>query len=274
MSENRAVELARRVAVSYAGLPPVLAVALAGSVAAGVGDANSDIDLYVYSTTPLELEARRAIAERDAARADVDNRFWEPGDEWIDRETGIKVDVTFRHPGWIEEQLDRVLRRHQASTGYSTCFWYNVLNSQSLFDRDGWYARLQAGAQQPYPEALRRAVIAKNYPILNQKLSAYSHQIESAARRDDWVSINHRVAALLASYFDILFALNRLPHPGEKRLLRAVEEGCKKYPPTVRADVERLVRANASDSVQSGVTGLVQGLDQLLAAEGLPGSSE
>ncbi|GIL11558.1 MAG: nucleotidyltransferase [Chloroflexota bacterium] len=269
MSENRAVELARKVAACYAEQPPVLAVALAGSVAAGMGDAISDIDLYVYSTTPLGLDERRAIAERDAARADVDNRFWEPGDEWIDRETGIKVDVMFRHPGWIEEQLDRVLRQHQASTGYSTCFWHNVLNSHSLYDRDGWYARLQAGARQPYPEALRRAVIAKNHPILAQKLSAYSHQIESAARRDDWVSINHRVAALLASYFDILFALNRLPHPGEKRLLRAVEERCEKYPPSMRADVEHLVRANAFEAVITGAAALVAGLDQLLMAEGL-----
>jgi hypothetical protein len=29
------------------------------------------------------------------------------------------------------------------------------------------------------------------------------------------VSLNHRTAALLASYFDVLFALNRVHHPGD-----------------------------------------------------------
>lgn len=266
MSATQRLDLARVTAAHYAALPVVTAVVLAGSLAAGVADDESDIDLYVYSTEALSLRDRRRIALEAADRADVDNQFWEPGDEWIDRQTGVKIDVTFRHPAWIEEQLDRVLVQHQASTGYSTCFWYNVLHSQALFDRDGWYARLQERAGQPYPEPLRQAVVAKNYSLLRQKLSAYAHQLEHAVDRGDRVSVNHRVAALLASYFDILFALNRLPHPGEKRLVRLVEDRCPLRPPRMREDVERLLRAEDAGAL-AAVDALVDELDIILAAE-------
>lgn len=266
-----ALELAQQIADEYAALPTVAAVAIAGSQATGLADAGSDIDLYVYSREPLPLEARRAIATGAASRAEVDNQFWEPGDEWVDAATGIHVDVMFRSPAWIEEQLDRVLRRCEASVGYSTCFWHNVLTSQVLYDPHGWFAALQAEARQPYPEPLRRAIVAKNHPILWQTLSSYRYQLDRAIAHDDPVSINHRVAALLASYFDILFAVNRLPHPGEKRLLAIAEARCPRRPAALRAQVTALLCASGevSPQVLVAAAALVAGLDALLREEAL-----
>jgi predicted nucleotidyltransferase len=123
----------------------VLAVALSGSRGAGSNDDESDFDLYVYAASELPLDFRRAIAGPDA---EIDNRYWEPGDEWIDETSGARIDVMYRSPAWIEDQLDRVLVRHAASIGYSTCFWYNVLHSEPLFDPRGWYAGLQARPRQ------------------------------------------------------------------------------------------------------------------------------
>jgi hypothetical protein len=264
--------LAASVAAAFANLPEVAAVALAGSGVTGAADEQSDVDLYVYAGAPIAMADRVAIATGFATRAEVGNDFWEPGDEWIDTQTGRHVDVMYRTPDWIEEQLKRVLVRHEASLGYSTCFWHNVLHSTALFDRSDWYRGLQATAARPYPQPLRRAIIARNHPILRQTLSSYLAQIERAVRRGDSVSIQHRVTALLASYFDVLFAVNELPHPGEKRLLQLSARHCTKIPTDMESHLNALLQTAArpaSPAIVTHVNALLDSLDGLLANEGL-----
>jgi hypothetical protein len=267
----KAITLANHIAAAYSQLPVVQAVALAGSQTTGLAAAGSDIDLYIYSDEPVPLADRRRIATKSAARAEVDNQFWESGDEWIDRETGIKADLMFRSQNWLEEQIERVVIRHEASVGYSTCFWHNLLTSQVLYDRESWFADLQERATCPYPEGLRQAVVAKNFPILDRSLSAYTHQIEHAVLRGDLVSVNHRVAAFLASYFDILFAVNRVPHPGEKRLLALALELCPRRPADMPEQVTAFLRAAAGTQpdVIRYAGKLSAGMETLLREEGL-----
>jgi hypothetical protein len=144
-------------------------------------------------------------------------------------------------------------------------------HSQILYDRNGWFRALQEAVHQPYPETLRRAIIAKNHPILRRNISSYLHQLEQAVARSDLVSINHRVAALLASYFDILFAVNRMPHPGEKRLVEIASEKCAKVPAAMSEQVRELLRAvsQGDQRVIERASILIDGLDDLLSAEGL-----
>ena len=261
--------VANRVAGEFASLPQVEAVALAGSRTSELADAESDVDLYVYVTEDIPLDERTRIAA-GSRRAEIGNHTWEPGDEWIDGTTGTSLDVMYRQVGWIEGQLDRVLVAHQASAGYSTCFWYNVLHSYALFDRSGWFPELQRLAGQPYPPELRRAIIAKNYPLLRRNQTSYLHQIELAIKRGDPVSVNHRVAAL-ASYFDVLFALNELPHPGEKRIVQYAISSCRTYPPHMEKDVAGLVTSvgHCDSEIVTKVNVLVDGLDKLLSRERL-----
>jgi hypothetical protein len=263
--------LARHIAERYAVLPAVAAVVLAGSLTTASADHNSDIDLYVYHHVEIPLDARAAIATERGTMIELDNRAHGPTDVWVDSDSGIAVDVTCRETVWIEEQIDRVLNRHEASAGYSTCFWHNVLTSQLLFDRDSWFERLQQSARQPYPEPLRRAIIAMNHPLLAQAIFSYRRQMQKAATRHDLVGVNHRVAGFLASYFDILFALNRVPHPGEKRLVELAVAHCPKLPPEMPVQVDALLRApvSAPEQVLEQVDALVAGLDQFLATERL-----
>jgi predicted nucleotidyltransferase len=208
--------MVQRFAQCFGELSQVVAVALAGSRGAGAHDTESDFDLYVYTSIDVDVRFRRALM---GEAAEIDNRFWETGDECSDTSTGVHLDIMYRSPEWIEEQLDRLLIRQEAAIGYSTCFWYSVIHSEALFDPRGWYRQLQDRARVPYPEGLRRAVVAKNWPILRRNHSSYRWQIALALGRGDAVSVQHRVTALLASFFDVWFAVERQPHPGEKRLL-------------------------------------------------------
>ena len=255
--------LAESIAARFSVFRQVTAIALAGSEGAGAADSLSDIDLYVYAGEDIPTGARRAIARDFADRMEIDNRFWEPGDEWIDRASRRGIDIMYRTPAWIEDRLASVLERYEASIGYSTCFWWNVLHSRALYDPTGWYARLQQTARQPYPAELRRAIVAKNFPALRDNISSYRRQIEAAIERGDWASVHHRVNAFLASYWDILFAVNGVPHPGEKRVVEYARRLCGKLPPGWEEAAKGLVCQPALthlDRLADGLEEMVAGL--------------
>ena len=80
----------------------------------------------------------------------------------------------------------------------------------------------------------------------------------------------HRLTELLASYFDVLFAFNRVLHPGEKRLLELAPGRCGEVPSGMRTQVERVLRAAASADreLPAAIDELVDGLESLLRQEG------
>ncbi len=263
--------LANKIVEQFKNIIFVEAIALGGSHASGSLDKHSDIDLYIYSKGIIPLSTRQAIVEElGASKADLDLTFWDLGDEWFDLETGIEVDIIYWDQLWIEDQLERILVSYQASMGYSTCFWHTVSNSQILFDRQGWFAKLQEKCNQPYPEQLKRAIIAKNHPVLRAVIPSYYVQIKKAIERRDLISINHRLTALLASYFDVLFALNAVMNPGEKKVLKFVLEQCSKVPMDLQRQLEGILQsAGTGDGVLlHQLDELLDGLDDLLAKEG------
>jgi hypothetical protein len=108
---------------------------------------------------------------------------------------------------------------------------------------------------------------------LRRNISAFRHQLESAVFRRDSVSIIHRTAAFLGSYFDIVFAVNSIPHPGEKRLVERATALCSKLPEDLESQIHSLTN---SISLPAGdrqilhcLDGLVDSLDQLLIEAGL-----
>ena len=84
------------------------------------------------------------------------------------------------------------------------------------------------------------------------------------------MSVNHRLTELLAGYFDVLFALNRVLHPGEKRLLELAAEHCVLVPTNMRAHLEKALQAasSADQTLIAAIDKLLDGLDHLLLQEG------
>jgi hypothetical protein len=272
---DRSLELARRLAALFQADPLVEAVTWSGSRTSGVEtDLLSDIDLFVYSEDGVfSLEQRRAIVERlgGASRASLGLTFWGSGDVWLDARSGIEVDVVYSSKAWLEEALDRVLRRYEPTGGYTTGAWHTTRTARILFDRSGWFARLQAWSDQPYPPELRRAIIAHNFPILRDVIPSYRYNVEKSLPRRDLVFINNEVTWMLAGYFDVLFALNSVPHPGAKRLLEHAQRLCPLLPRGMAAQVSEVLRLSAAGDagVLAAIDQLVDGLEELLKEEAL-----
>lgn len=211
----------------------VEAITLGGSRATGDNDEKSDYDVYVYVTAPVSAERRRRLLRNYCSHMEIDNDFWETEDDCTLND-GTNIDVLYRDLDQFAANVADVVERFQASNGYTTCMWHNMLTSKVLFDRDGQYAATRQRFDVPFPEELRRNIINRNMRLLTGNLPSYDAQIRKAASRGDKIAVNHRMAAFMESYFDVLFALNRRTHPGEKRLDKLAERDCAILPKDFR----------------------------------------
>jgi hypothetical protein len=268
------LNLAKEVAAAFSHLPQVEAIALGGSFGnnSTTADSASDIDLYIFTHEEIPLADRRAIMEASggATQANMGLTYWGCGDEWYHRPSGIEVDAVYFAKDWMCNQIDQVVFQHRASMGYTTCFWYTLMQSILLHDPHGWLEELQNKCNVPYPEELRNAIVELNHPVLRGIIPAYAHQLDKAIKRADLVSVNHRLAALLASYFDILFAVNRQLHPGEKRLVQQALQRCPNLPENLEADINGLFSVPFAhfDHIPGSVCTLLDHLDAWLIDQG------
>lgn len=258
-------QLAESIAKRFSQLADVEAVAMAGSVVTGRANASSDVDVYIYPTVDIPADVRLSIGQEFSKDVQIVD-YWGPALVWFDAATGIEVEALFFNTRWMEDLVLRPLEQHQAQTGYTTCFWHTMKVSRVLFDRTGWFTKLQQKANQPYPDELVQAIIKLNFPLLRDIYPSYRAQILSAVQRHDLMVVNKRVGEFLDSYFDILFAVNRVPHPGVKRMLTIMENECAKHPPQMREQVTRLLMlaSSGSDEIITVVDELVDGLTTLL----------
>lgn len=220
-------------------LPQVEAIALGGSRATGRNDAKSDYDVYIYLTGPVEETCRRTILSKYCRYMEIGNTFWELEDD-VTLLDGIDMDIIYRNLEDFARGIASVVDDCTAWNGYTTCMWHNLITSRILFDRTGRLQKLQARYQIPYPQKLKENIISRNMNLLSGMLPSFDTQIQKAENRGDLVSVNHRVTEFLASYFDILFALNEMTHPGEKRMQDICTKECTILPQYFDSNLNRL----------------------------------
>lgn len=223
----------------FTACPQVEAVALGGSRAGEAYDEKSDYDVYMYCNGSIPEEKRHEILSGYCKVMEIGNHFWEYEDNCT-LANGVDIDIIYRNLDDFLLGVDEVVEKYQAHNGYTTCVWHNLLTCKVLYDRENRLTKAKEIYAVSYPQQLKRNIIERNMRLLRSSLPAYETQIKKAVLRGDSVSINHRTAEFLASYFDVIFAINEKTHPGEKRLVEICKKQCRYLPEDFEENLERL----------------------------------
>jgi predicted nucleotidyltransferase len=258
--------IAREIAAQFAKLDRVEAVTLGGSLATGRASAGSDIDLYVYFSEPIPLEARARIIEPRSSQMKLDAPYWGTEDYWIEKESGMMVEAMYESD-WPVDYLKDMFTNTRAHMGFTTSTWHSLAKSKVLFDRNGWFASVQKIADVSYPDSLVAAIIRKNFPLLRGSLIKHPKQLALAIARNDVIHIHHRIDMILACYFDIVFALNRRLHPGDKRMLDYALDFVH-IPEGMLEDITGLLTDKDLTKIKDRVDQLIDRLERLLIEQG------
>jgi hypothetical protein len=251
----------RSIVAAIADLTGVLGVSLGGSVAAGFADAASDVDLHVYWRAPLAEPAARA--ERLARVADAGSvavEFLTWGREDRLRVGGRLVELIYVPLDELQAEVEQAYGAGLSGEGFVTAQLNYAANGRLLHDAAGEVAAIRQRLVDAYPEATRRLVLRDNpFPM-----RTYLAQLRGAQSRGDLLYVQHRRYAVQMVFFNVLFALNRRYHPGEKRLLRHLEH-CPIRPADCATRWAQSTRLPADDpALAETLAGLVDDLCLLI----------
>ena len=231
-------------------LEEVEAIALGGSRAGENYDEKSDYDVYLYVNSPISEEKRKNILQKFCSYMEIGNSFWEYEDNCV-LNNGIEIDILYRDMKDFMKGIERVVAEYHPSNSYTTCMWHNLITCKILYDKNGTLEKYKNKYTINYPKQLKENIIKRQLELIDSSMPAYPNQIKKAILRKDFVSINHRITEFLASYFDLLFAINEITHPGEKRLIQLCKKQCKILPENFEENLNSLFSHMYSEENQS-----------------------
>lgn len=235
-------ECFNRIIDEYKNFSEVKAIALGGSGVNDTSDNLSDIDVYIFIEKDIAVKNREKLVKQYSSKYEVGGEYFGSGDEFFVDKLNRQLDVMYWNVNWFESIVENTWFKYYPSNGYTTAFLFTLNNFQIIYDKDNWLKTIQDSIQTKYPNALKQNIIKRNMMLLKDKpFTSYYEQIKKAINRNDIVSINHRISAFMASYFDIIFAVNELLHPGEKRLVKYAKDNCQILPDNFEENINKLL---------------------------------
>jgi hypothetical protein len=241
----------------------IQAIVLGGSRTTKYSDTKSDYDFYAYSETIIDQEIRRRIFSKYCNYYEIGNNYWELEDNGK-LKAGARFQIIYRNLLDFIEIIANVVENHKTCNGFTTCLWHNILNSEILFDKDNIYKKTKERFSIPYPQKLKENIITRNMALLSDSMESYKEQINISVYRKDYININNRVSAFLASYFDIVFAINELTNPGEKRLMEICLNKCSVLPNHFEENINKLLQNNNETQIIESINDIINELKKIL----------
>ncbi len=219
------IPLLRRLVIGEYG------IALGGAHAKGVDDAESDLDIYIFTKDALNNTERARQAT--AFSSDItqlicwgqENPFEQCGTDFYYK--GTKVECWMRASAIINRAIadcrEGIITRDYV-TWTTTGFYNHVALSdlrvmKSVDDPTCLLARWQTAIAE-YPPKLREAIIKQHLPAARYWPSNFHYT--SAVERQDIIYTTGIVAQVAHNLIQVLFALNRAYFPGDKKLANAL----------------------------------------------------
>lgn len=201
-------------------------IALGGSHAKGIGDAQSDVDIYLFARRVLPGAQRREIAKLAPLDPEPVYTWGDAGDDWREVGTdfwvaGRKVECWLREMGRVDATLQasiegRIARDCVVWTvmGFYSYVLLSDLHVMRIIEDPcgilaSWKARIA-----DYPAPLREAITARY--LAEARFWPDNFHYKTAVERCDILYTSGIVQQVVYALIQVVFALNRVYFPGEK----------------------------------------------------------
>lgn len=236
------ISLAHKIAPAFTANPKVEACFVFGSVALGISDQYSDLELaFIWSQLPSDEELR-AIAQSVGVEGWEIEPYGEAKQAWLEQFYLHDMKVEAGH--WAQETMENIVT--------DVVQRYDVSQNGLLFEKQAIASHLQRAVVlhgediikqwqtqlSPYPEELAVAMVQKHL-----KFRPFDGQ-HILTDRLEIPMLYENNCAIVRWLLNILFGLNRIYHPGFKWTRYWVEEMNLK-PPKFFARLERVFQSDA-----------------------------